>query len=612
MGSELTLTLDMVLVLIVLGLTVFAFVTEIVRIDVAAVSIMVLLGLLGLVPADQLFSGFASNAVMAVIATMIIGAGLDRTGVMGSLSALIVRYGGRSENRVMAMLASSVGVISAFMQNTGATALFLPVAGRVSGRLDIPLSRLLIPIGFCAIVGGTMTMVGSSPLILLNDLILTSNRSLPPGAEAMRPFGLFSVTPIGVVLLAAALAFMLLLGRRLLPDTVASRAASPGRTKNYFADVYGITGDVHELLVTVDSPLVGMRVSEAEQIDGAPLLLAIQSTDEPRLAPPADEMIWVGTVLGVMGTRDQVARFALDNQLRLQPRLRAFGSLFDPGRAGISEVVIPPGSKLVGQRIADARLRSRFGISVLAINRGDTIVRDHLRGETLKVGDCLVSHSTWRDLSSVARDRDFIVATDVPKEEQRPNKVLPALAWFLVAMAMILFTEFSLSVALLTGALGMILTKVLSMDEAYAAVSWKTVFLMASLIPLGYAMEVTGTAAWLVQEMLALIGEVNDVTMQIALALLATLFTLIMSNVGATVLLVPIAINIALATGGNPAVYALIVALGTSNAFILPTHPVNALIIGPGGYKVRDFIRVGLPMSTLFLVVMLMMVNVVF
>ncbi|NKI35251.1 SLC13 family permease [Wenzhouxiangella sp. XN79A] len=602
----------MLLVLALLGLTIFAFATEIVRIDIAAVSIMVLIGLFGLVPGDQLFDGFASNAVMAVIAVMVLGAGLDRTGVMNTVAAWIVRYGGRSESRIVGMLCGTVGVVSGFMQNTGATALFLPVASRISSRLDMPLSNLLIPIGFCAIVGGTLTMIGSSPLILLNDLIETSNRSLPPGAEALQPFEMFSVTPVGIALLIAALLFSLLVGRRLLPRAGGKKPASPGRTKSYFADVYGITGDVHELLVTVDSPLVGMRVSEAEQLDGAPLLLAIQSTDEPRLAPPADEMIWVGTVLGVMGTRDQVGRFAIENQLRLQPRLRTFGSLFNPSRAGISEVVIPPGSRLVGKTIGEARLRSRFGISVLAINRGDAIVRSGLRSETLRVGDCLVSHSTWRDLSTVARDKDFIVATDIPKEEQRPQKVGFALTFFALAMFLVLVLDFNLSVALMTGAIGMVLTGVLSMDEAYQSVSWKTVFLMASLIPLGFAMESTGTAAWLVQQTLDLVGDVNDLTMQIALAVLATLFTLVMSNVGATVLLVPIAINIALATGANPTVYALIIALGTSNAFILPTHPVNALIMGPGGYKVRDFVRVGGPMSVVFLVVMLLMVNLAF
>lgn len=612
MDGGLTLSGDMILVLMVLGLTIFLFVFEIVRVDIAAICIMVLIGLLGLVPGDQLFNGFASNAVISVIAVMIIGAGLDRTGVMNVVANFIVRVGGRSEPRIMAMMSSTVGVSSGFMQNTGATALFLPVVSRISARLDLPLSRLLMPMGFCAIVGGTITMVGSSPLILLNDLILTSNRSLPPGAEAMRPFDLFAVAPVGLALLAAAIVYFLLVARWLLPASSAKRPAAPGRTQRYFAEVYGIEGDIYEMLVTVDSPLVGMRIGEAENLDGAPLMLAIQNTDKPRLGPPAEEMIWVGTVLGVMGTREQVGEFALRNHLRLQPRLRTFGHLFNPTRAGVSEVVIPPGSRLVGQTIGAARLRQRFGISVLALNRRGDIIRQQLREQVLQVGDCLVSHSTWRDLANVARDKDFIVATDIPKEEQRPHKVPHALGFLALSLYMILFTDLALSIALLTGAVGMILSGVLSMDEAYQSVGWSTVFLMASLIPLGFAMEVTGTAAWLVEQVIGVLGEVPEIVFQIALALLATLFTLIMSNVGATVLLVPIAINIALATGGNPAVYALIVGLATSNAFILPTHPVNALIMGPGGYRVKDFIRVGGLMSLVFLSVMLLMVNLVF
>jgi di/tricarboxylate transporter len=612
MDSGLTLSGDMILVLVLLGLTVSLFVSEIVRLDVAAISVLVLLGLLGLIPGDQLFSGFASNAVISVIGVMILGAGLDRTGVMNLVSSFIVRVGGPSETRIRTFVSATVGVVSSFMQNVGATALFLPVVGRISARLDMPLSRLLMPMGFCALVGGTLTMVGSSPLILLNDLIETSNRSLPPGAEAIEAFHLFDVTLVGLSLLAATLLYFLVVSPYLLPRREEKRAAAPGRTKTYFKEVYGIEGDVYEMLVTVDSPLVGMRIAEAENLQGAPLMLAIQNTDSPRLAPPADEMIWVGTVLGVMGTRDQVGEFALENKLRLQPRLRTFGNLFNPSRAGISEVVVPPGSRLIGQTIGEARLRSRFGISVLAVNRRNEIISDDLREQRLEVGDCLVSHSTWRDLANVARNKDFIVATDIPKEEQRPQKVVHALCFFVLSLFLILFTDFQLSVALMAGAIGMVLSGVLSMDEAYQAVSWKTVFLMAGLIPLGIAMEVTGTAAWLAQEVLALMGDVPQIVVQTVLAVMATLFTLIMSNVGATVLLVPIAINIALATDGSPAMYALLIALATSNAFILPTHPVNALIIGPGGYKVKDFVRVGGGMSILFLVVMLAALNLVY
>jgi di/tricarboxylate transporter len=503
-------------------------------------------------------------------------------------------------------------MISSMMQNVGATALFLPVMSRISARTQIPLSRLLMPMGFCAILGGTITMVGSSPLILLNDLIENANSSLPPGVQTLETFSLFDVTPVGIALLAAGILYFLIGGKLLLPAPAEKASGVPARTKTYFADVYGIKGDVYELLVTVDSPLVGMEIAEAEQMTGAPLMLAIRNTEEPRLAPPADEMIWVGTILGVMGTRDQVGRFALENQCRVQPRLRTFGPLFNPSRAGISEVVIPPGSRLVGQTVGAARLRTRYGISVLAINRRGDALTEGIRDIELETGDCLVSHSTWRDLSAVAKERDFIVATDIPKEEQRPQKVAHALVFFALSIGMIVFTDYRLSIALLVGAMGMILTGVLSIDEAYNSVSWKTVFLLASLIPLGQAMERTGTAAWIAQEIMQILGDVPELAIEAALAVLATVFTLVMSKVGATTILVPIAVSIALATGANPTMYALIIALSTSNAFILPTHQVNALIMGPGGYRVADFIRAGGLMSVIFIVVMLTMVNVIY
>jgi di/tricarboxylate transporter len=612
MEAGIQLTQEMVLVLIVLSATIGLFVSELVRVDIAAILVMVVIGLLGLVPSRDLFNGFASNAVISIIAVMILGAGLDRTGAMTVVSRWILRVGGKTVGRIVPLVSGTVGVISGVMQNVGATALFLPVMSRISARTEIPLSRLLMPMGTCAILGGTLTMVGSSPLILLNDLIENANETLPPGVQTLETFHLFSVTPVGLVLLATGIVYFLVVGSFLLPKPKEKATGAPAKTKTYFADVYGIEGDLFELLVTVDSPLVGMTIADAEEMEGAPLLLAIRNTDEPRLAPPADEMIWVGTILGVMGTRDIVGRFALDNQCRVQPRLRTFGGLFNPSRAGISEVVIPPGSRLIGQTIGAARLRTRYGISVLAVNRRGEAVTEGLRDVELETGDCLVSHSTWRELSAVSRERDFIVATDIPKEEQRPQKVGYALLFFVISMSLIIFSDFRLSISLLVGAMGMVLTGVLSIDEAYESVSWKTVFLLASLIPLGLAMERTSTAAWIAQEIMVVLGDVPELAIQVALAIMATVFSLVMSNVGATTILVPIAVSIALATGASPTMYALIVALSTSNAFILPTHQVNALIMGPGGYRVADFIRVGTPMSVIFIIVMLTMVNLVF
>lgn len=615
MGAELTLTPDMIKVLIVLGVTMSLFVFELLRVDVAAICVMVALGLMDLVPSTQLFNGFASNAVISIIAVMILGAGLDRTGVMTVVAAGILKIGGRTESRIMPLVSSTVGVISGFMQNVGATALFLPVVSRIATRSQIPLGRLLMPMGFCAITGGTLTMVGSSPLILLNDLIQNSNRNLPPGAASLETYGLFSVTPIGLTLLATAIVFFLVLGRFLLPKAAQEdddAAGKPARTKEYFASAYGVSGDVFEVVVTSESTLVGLTIGEAEESPETPLILAIRNGDDSHLAPAADEMIWVGTVLGLMGTRDEIMEYAQSRQLDLRPRLRNFANLFNPSRAGVSEVLIAPASRLAGKTVAENQFRKRYNLSVLSVNGerkgGETDVRDVV----LKSGDTLVMHSFWRDLAAVAADRDFVVVTDFPKEEQRPNKVTFALIFFAIALGMIIFTDFKLSISLLVGAMGMVLTGVINIDEAYQAVSWKTVFLLASLIPLGMAMDTTGTAAWIAQETLAILGDVPQWELQLMLAALTTFFTLVMSNVGATTLLVPLAINIALATGGNPGVYALIVGISASNAFLIPTHQVNALILGPGGYRVVDFLKVGGVMTVLFLLVTVGMVNVLY
>ncbi len=609
MEAGLPLTHEMMLVLGILGFTVLMFVFEWVRVDVTALLILVILGITQLVPGEQLFDGFASNAVMAIIAVMIMGAGLDRTGVMTRAASGIMRLASGAEGRLGLLLSGFAGAISGFMQNPAVTTLFLPVAARIASRTGLPISGLLMPMAFCVILGGTLTMVGSSPLIVLNDLLLSANRNLPQGVQTLQALPMFAVTPIGGLLLLVGLIYFGLLGKRILPRFDSKQSVTPGRTESYFANVYGIDGEVSELLVTAESPLVGMSIGEAETQADAPLILALKSGNEARLAPPAEEMIWVGSVLGVFARKEHVADYAQKNLARPLLRLRNFGDLFNPMRAGISEAVIPPGSSFVGKTAADLKLRKRYGISVLAINRGEEIFREDVRLLPFKVGDCLVIHSFWRDLAALAEERDLLVVTDYPKEEQRPNKLWFAVLFFLLAIGLAISGLVPLPIAMLSGAVGMLLAGVLSMDEAYKAVSWKTVFLFASLIPLSVAMDSTGTAAWLVQELIYWVGDLPSWVLQAALAVAASLFAMVMSNVGATVLLVPMAINLALATGGNPAMYALIVALAASNNFISASNPVLSIISGPGGYRSRDFIRAGLPLSVLFIALMLVGVN---
>ncbi|HEX5488678.1 MAG TPA: SLC13 family permease, partial [Rhodanobacteraceae bacterium] len=491
----------MMLVLGLVGFTVLMLIAEWVRADIVALLVVVVIGITGLMPVDELFNGFASNAVLSLIGVMVMGAGLDRTGVLNRAASFILRLSGGVEGRVSVALNATVGSLSSIIQSQALAALFLPVASRISARTGVPLKRLLLPMACCILAGTSMTLISNSPLILLNDLIVSADRNLPPGAQTIEPFKLFAITPIGIPLLLVGILYFAFLTRRLMPDDTADKPkVTPGRTESYFADTYGIEGEVIELTVTADSPLVGMSIGEAELLDKAPLILAIKNGNEARLAPPSDQMIWVGTVLGVLGPRAEVNEFAQAMQCRPGNRIQALADMFNPTRAGISEVVIPPLSKFIKHEVGELRLRKRYGISVLAVNRGDEVTRgEDVRKMSLRAGDSLVLYSSWRDLSLAAESRDLVPVTDIPSEEQRPGKVRYALAFFALAMALGLFTDLRLAVAMLTGAVGMLLAGVLNMDEAYGAINWKTIFVMACLIPLGISMDSTGTAAWMAQ-----------------------------------------------------------------------------------------------------------------
>jgi di/tricarboxylate transporter len=613
----------------ILLLTIYLFAFEIVEVDVAAITIMVLLGLThllapvmgldeGLVDAQHLFHGFSSNAVISIMAVMVIGAGLDKTGLMTRVATFILRVGGHTEKRVIPIVSSTVGVISSFMQNVGAAALFLPVVSRISARSGLPMSRLLMPMGFCAILGGTVTMVGSSPLILLNDLILTTNEGLAP-QQQMATWSLFSVTPVGLALVATGILYFVLAGRFILPVTSGMETGTAAtHAMSYFQSIYGLDYDLFEVLVPDDSPLVGKLLDDVEHADRIRVIAALCGTDDLRIGPgnlDRDVGIEAGTVLGILASPANLQAFVARYGLQLRKKLQTFTEALSAANAGIGELVIPPGSQLIGKSARDVWMRKTYGMAMMALHRGGKTLREGegIRDLPLQAGDTLVVHATWEALARLEKDRNFVViTTEFPHEELRPHKVTPALLFFALALGLVLFTEVRLSVALLTGALGMVLSGVLKIEEAYQAISWKTVFLLASLIPLGLAVETSGTAKWIAEQTLATVGHLPVWVIQAAVALLATAFTLVMSNVGATVLLVPLAVNIAIGVDANPAVFALTVALATSNSFLIPTHQVNALIMGPAGYRVADFMRAGGVMTVLFLVVMMVMMGIVF
>jgi len=621
-------TIEIAWVTAILLLTIYLFAFEVVDVDIAAVTIMVILGLTsllapimglekGLVDPEHLFDGFSSNAVMSIIAVMIIGAGLDKTGIMSKVAAFILQIGGTSEKRIIPIVSTTVAFISSFMQNVGAAALFLPVVSRISARSGLPMSRLLMPMGFCAILGGTVTMVGSSPLILLNDLIMTSNSALPADQQ-METWGLFSVTPIGIVLVLTGVLYFVFAGRFVLPATKSESSTSGSDAMKYFHDVYGLDYELFELVIPESSELIGKHLDDVETSYRVRIIATKLSGHETRIGPGAldrDTGLQAGMVMGVVAEPEDLQNFIDKYGLKKRKELRTFSEALASTKAGIAEVVIPPSSKLIGKSARDVWMRKTYGVAMVGLHRdGDTLHEgEDIRNMPFHSGDTLVVHTTWQTLARLENDSNFVVVTtEYPREEIRPHKVVWAGVFFTIALSLVLFTDIRLSIALLTGAIGMVLSGVLKIDEAYDAVSWKTVFLLASLIPLGMAVEQTGTAKWIADQTLAVVGDMPIWVIQLSIAILATFFTLVMSNVGATVLLVPLAVNIALGVGADPAIFALTVAIATSNSFLIPTHQVNALIMGPGGYRVPDFLRAGSVMTILFLIVMIGMMNLVF
>ncbi|MBW2523877.1 MAG: SLC13 family permease [Deltaproteobacteria bacterium] len=608
------MTLQMGLALAVLAVTVVLFVSEWLRVDVVALVVMVALAWLGLVSPREALSGLASNAVVSIIGVMILGHGIDRTGVMNRAVRPLLRVAGDSKRRLLGLVSMAVGLISAFMQNIGAAALFLPAVLRIAKRMRFSPSRMLMPMGFAAILGGTLTMVASGPLIILNDLLRQGGH---------QPYSLFAVTPIGLVLLVAGVVYFLVLGPLVLPraDQRESESASPAGERDDAAEqralieTWGLPETVFRLQVPDDSTLIGKTIDEVDLWHGYCCnLLALQEGDEVHHAPWRYTRFAAGQELALLGRGQDVQRFAADNALDV---CAAPGQLLEQLQrgelGGFAEAIVRPRAPVTGQTLRQIALRKQFGIEPLLRLPGAGDQQQHdFSDQPLRPGDTLVVYGTWDRIGALGRDRSFVLATPVASQSRSArNKGWLASLCFLAAIALAI-AGFPLSICLLSGAVAMVLFRVMTIDDAYRAVDWRTVFLLAGLIPLGVAMDNTGTAAWVAGGITALLAGSHPLVLLVAVALLATVFSLFMSNVAATVLLVPLVMLMAESTQVPAPALGLLVAVCASNSFVLPTHQVNALLMAPGGYRNADYLRAGGLMTVLFIALAVAMIYVAY
>ena len=576
------MTTDNILVLGILAVSILLFVSERLRVDVVAMIVLVALVLTGLVTVEEAFSGFASPAVIVVWAVFIVSAGLTRSGVADLIARQVLRLAGHSELRLVALIMVAVGFMSAFMSNVGAAAILLPAVMSVARSTDIPPSKLLIPLAWAALLGGNVTIIGTPPNILASSILESYG--------GLEPFAFLDFAPMGIVVLAAGILYMLLVGRRLLPER------TPGGS---LVDSYPVQEYLTEVRVAQDSRLVGKTVQEADLDHRHGLNVihvhlccqegeTVSATTEHRLQP-GDELHLEATANAILDADQMLGLTPVpDRPIQCwepEPERSAFE---------LAEVVLAPSSGLRRKTLQEMDFRCRFGLAVLAIrHKGETLF-ERLGEIPIDLGDSMLLQGPVDKINLLRHEQDFLLLDMPPLETRRTQKAPVAVAILLGVLAVGAVGWLHVSAAMFIGALLMVLSGTLTMDEAYRSIDWKSVFLIAGMLPLGLAMQSTGTAQLLADQIVGLVGDWGPLAVMMGLYLVTGLLTEVISNAAAAVLAVPIAIDAARSLGADPRAFVMAVVIAASTSFLMPIgHQVNVLVFGPGGYRFADYARVG-------------------
>jgi Trk K+ transport system NAD-binding subunit len=493
------------------------------------------------------------------------------------------------------------------MSNVGAVALMLPATLKVSRLSGVPASKIVMPLGFCANMGGNLTLVGSTPLIILNDVMAKWWAANAPSGENFIPLGLFSITPIGIAMVLGALAYFLLIGCRLLPDQEGKEEGGIASAK--LRELYGDkVGKGFECVVPDDFPEQTLRQLDLRaKYKASALGVAKDKGRNKNPAPLGTTSVGPGDVVALACRADSLQEIV--NDLGWQPRenFQTFAAEASPERYGVVEAIVSSRSNLNGHTMKELAFRKLFSINPLAVIRGEKVHIKELVNFSLKPGDAILLHGEWDHLRTLQEKTDLVYTESLRGEEVREGKANIALIALAAFLILALGTNLALSVAGLVSLMILVVGKVMHIDEVYKAVEWKTIFLVAGLIPLGVAFEKTGAADYIAINIMHQLEGLTTMALYLILAVLTSFFAMFVSNVGTTVLLVPLAMNMASQVGADPKIAGLVVAIASINTFILPTHQVNALIMQPGGYKTTDYMRVGSGFMIMFLVILMTM-----
>lgn len=571
--------------LIVLGVLLAAmvlWVTEWFSIDLVALCIPLVLVASGVLSPEAATAGFASPALLTVAAILVVSAGLTRTGVITYVGNKIIEHARGDERRLILILMLTMAAFSGFINNTAVVAMFLPITIGVAQKFEIAPSKLLIPLSFASILGGTTSLIGTSTNILVHGLMQQA------GLEGL---GMFEITPVGLVYAVIGLGYLYFVGRHLLPDR--------GSVTSYLHGQRTSGEYMTEVQVPAGSSLIGKSVGEALELAHPEVRLLQVLRGEAIFWPPLDRVvIQEHDIFLIKGDVNQLLALYRAEGLELLPGLKAEAIRYAVKDMALAEVVITPNSPLIGRTLRDVQFRVHYGASVMALQRHGEHLRDELPSIRLRVGDVLLVMADRDDITRLMTFEEFLVLEGVSEVVVREDKAPIALALVVGLVLMASLTSAPIMILAMGAAVLMVMSGCITMRQAYASLDLSVLMLIGGALALGAAMEGTGTAALLAEVVVDGLGGWGPYVVLSGIYLMTVIFTEMMSNNAAAVLMVPIALNVAIGLGVDPRPFAIAVAFAGSAAFSTPIgYQTNTLVYGPGGYRFLDYTRVGLPLN---------------
>jgi len=603
------LSFETVLVFALVLVALLLFVTELLPSDTTALAVLVSLVVFEPwtgVTATEAISGFASPATLTIVAMYMLSEGVQRTGLVERLGAILGRATGGNERKLLGATVGTTGLAAGVVNNTPIVAVFIPMISDLAGRYGLSPSKLLLPLSYAAMLGGTLTLVGTATNILASDF----SRQL-----LGHPLSMFEFTKLGIIVFLVGAAYLLTVGRWLTPARIAPAADLTER--------FDLGNHLVRLVVRESSPLIGANVDEMEAelaAAGHDLdLLQIERDGEAFLATTTDRRVEAGDLLTVRASLQTANRVAGDYALRHRHRDEVTEDDLSetPNRGTLVEVVILGDSRFVGKRIGDSALDERFDTTVLAVRRGDEVTKRDLDTLDLRAGDTLLLQTTAGAIAYLA-DRDEVVVTHEAEDPRDLDEATRAeadatsldanapvaVAILLGVIAIAALGLFPIVIAALGGVVAMVVTGCLRPTEAYEAVSWNVVFLLAGVIPLGLAMQNTGGDALIAGLLVASTAVLPLVGVLVLVYLVTSLLANVITPVATVVLMIPVAVDTAARIGATRLTFLLAVMFAASTAFMTPVgYQTNLMVYGPGGYRFTDYVRVGAPLQLLVTVV---------